>query len=256
LAAGPVKWTERWIARAQRKADLRAERFVRHEAGVRAGTEPPGFLDRLESWIVFRTERFVSWGSLSAAYASERSISRNWPRAVRSDGAALAEEWRTWVAGGPVRGPDGVMVVIGVKYGGEDLPFDDLPDRAPVTRLEFAETRKVYSVCACQPSGRVWGFRFFATENQRTLVRGRARQDRAASRRHRTAAICRTPRAAPLGALGPRAGRADPRRPHQPARATAACPRTLAPDTNRRAMNIPASQSGSGVIAKRRCGGR
>ena len=134
----------------------------------------------------------------------------------------------------------------GSKYGGEDLPFDDLPDRAPVTRLEFAETRKVYSVCACQPSGRVWGFRFFATENQRTLVRGRARQDRAASRRHRTAAIFRTPRAAPLGALGPRAGRADPRRPHrtgpQPARVTAACPSTLAPDTNRRAMSIAASQ--------------
>jgi hypothetical protein len=164
LAAGPVKWTERWIARAQRKADLRAERFVRHEAGVRAGTEAPGFLDRLESWIVFRTERFIGWGSLSAAYKNERSISRNWPRAVRSDGAALAEEWRTWVAGGPVRGPDGVMVVIGVKFGGEDLPFDDLPDRAPVTRLEFAESRKVYSVCARQPSGRVWGFRSFATE--------------------------------------------------------------------------------------------
>jgi hypothetical protein len=35
LVAGPVTWTERWIARAQRKADLRAERFRRHEEGVR-----------------------------------------------------------------------------------------------------------------------------------------------------------------------------------------------------------------------------
>jgi hypothetical protein len=51
LVAGPVKWTERWIARAQRKADLRAERFRRHEEGMRAGTEPPSLLDRMESRI-------------------------------------------------------------------------------------------------------------------------------------------------------------------------------------------------------------
>jgi len=49
LVAGPVKWAERWIARAQRKADLRAERFLRHEEGARAGTEPPSLLDRMES---------------------------------------------------------------------------------------------------------------------------------------------------------------------------------------------------------------
>jgi len=33
------------MARAQRKAGLRDERFNRHQEGVRAGTEPPGFLD-------------------------------------------------------------------------------------------------------------------------------------------------------------------------------------------------------------------
>ena len=44
-----MKWAERWMARAQRKAGLRDERFARHQEGVRAATEPPGFLDRLES---------------------------------------------------------------------------------------------------------------------------------------------------------------------------------------------------------------
>jgi hypothetical protein len=44
-----VKWAERWMARAQRKAALRDERFRRYQDGVRAGIEPPGFLDRLES---------------------------------------------------------------------------------------------------------------------------------------------------------------------------------------------------------------
>jgi hypothetical protein len=32
-----VKWAERWMARAQRKADLRDERFRCHREGVRAG---------------------------------------------------------------------------------------------------------------------------------------------------------------------------------------------------------------------------
>jgi len=78
-----VKWTERWIARAQRKADLRAERFVRHEEGVRAGTEPPSLLDRMESWTTLHTERFETWGVLEIAYVNERRISGNWPVAAR-----------------------------------------------------------------------------------------------------------------------------------------------------------------------------
>ncbi len=67
-----MKWTERWIARAQRKADLRAERFLRHEEGVRAGTEPPSLLDRMESWNTLFLERFETWGVLERAYAHER----------------------------------------------------------------------------------------------------------------------------------------------------------------------------------------
>jgi len=78
-----VKWTERWIARAQRTADLRAGRFVRHEEGVRAGTEPPSLLDRMESWTTLHTERFETWGVLEIAYVNERRISVNWPVAAR-----------------------------------------------------------------------------------------------------------------------------------------------------------------------------
>lgn len=66
MAGGPVNWAERWMARAQRKGDLRAERFVSHEEGVRAGTEPPSLLERIESAA---KERFVSWASLGSRRA-------------------------------------------------------------------------------------------------------------------------------------------------------------------------------------------
>jgi len=64
LVAGPVTWTERWIARAQRKADLRDTRFRRHEDGVRAGTEPPSLMDRMESWNPLSVERLETRGRL------------------------------------------------------------------------------------------------------------------------------------------------------------------------------------------------
>jgi hypothetical protein len=166
LVAGRVKWTERWIARAQRKADLRAERFLRHEEGVRAGTEPPSLLDRVESWTALHTERFETWGVLATAYANERHFNSNWPLAVRPDGASLAEAWRSWVADGPVCGPDQVKVTVWVRYAGQDLPFHDPPDdRAPMTWEELAETRKVYTVCVRRvPTGPTQRFCSFATE--------------------------------------------------------------------------------------------
>jgi hypothetical protein len=167
LVAGLVKWAERWIARAQRKADLRAERFLRHEAGMRAGTEPPGLLDRLQSWITFRTERFVETrGRLSVAWANERRIDGNWLLAAGLAGVSLADAWRTWVAGGPVCGPDGVTVTIWVQYAGQDLPFGDRSgDLAPLTWQDLVEVRKVYSVCVRRmPAGAAWVFCSFATE--------------------------------------------------------------------------------------------
>jgi hypothetical protein len=162
-----VKWTERWIARAQRKADLRDERFRRHEEGVRAGTEPPGLLDRMESRVALAQERFETWGIRQQAYANERLINGNWPSAGPGDGSpGLAEAWRTWVADGPVCGPDGVRVAIWVRSAGQDLPFHGPPaDQALVSWEELAGRETVYTVCIrCMPAGSVQRFCSFVTE--------------------------------------------------------------------------------------------
>ena len=160
-----MKWTERYIARAQRKADLRDERFRRHQEGVRAGTEPPSLMDRLEAGNTLAMERFETWSALSQAHANELRIHR-WPLVARSYGASLADAWRTWVTDGPVRGPDGVEVTIGVRYEGQDLPFHDPPDDQPCpTWAEIADSRKVYTVCVRRMlAGPVQGFCSFATE--------------------------------------------------------------------------------------------
>ena len=94
LVAGPVKWTERWIARAQRKADLRAERFLWHEEGVRAGTEPPSFRERMESS-----------GTLNRGPFTRRYLNSDWPLDARPDDASLrlANAWLTWVGGADMR---------------------------------------------------------------------------------------------------------------------------------------------------------
>jgi hypothetical protein len=164
LAAGPVKWTERWIARAQRKADLRAERFRRHEEGVRTGTEPPSLLERMESRITLSQERSRTSSLLAQAYANERLINGDWPQAGDSPG--LADAWRTWVRDGPVCGPDGVKVTIWVRSAGRDLPFHDPPaDQAVVTWEELAESRTAYTVCVRRmPAGPTRNFCSFATE--------------------------------------------------------------------------------------------
>jgi hypothetical protein len=168
LVVEPVKWTERWIARAQRKADLRAERFLRHQEGVRAGTEPTSLLDRMESRARLFGEHFETLGILQQAYANERLINGHRPSAARPYGTSpgLADAWRTWVTDGPVRGPDGVTVTIWVRSAGQDLPFHDLPaDQARVTWQELAESRKAYSVYVrCLPAGPPQRFCSFATE--------------------------------------------------------------------------------------------
>jgi hypothetical protein len=169
LVAGPVKWTERWIARAQRKADLRAERFRRHEEGVRAGTEPPSLLDRLESDITLFGERVQASRLIARAYANERLVSGYWPSAARPcDGSpSLADEWRTWVSDGPVSGPDGVKVSIWVRSAGQDLPFHEPPDdRTWVDWEEPGESpTTVYTVCVrIMPAGLARNFCSFVTE--------------------------------------------------------------------------------------------
>ncbi len=76
--AGPVKWTERWIARAQRKADLRAERF---------------------------RERMESSGTLNRGPFTRRYLNSDWPLDARPDDASLrlANAWLTWVGGADMR---------------------------------------------------------------------------------------------------------------------------------------------------------
>jgi hypothetical protein len=161
-----VKWTGRWIARAQRKADLRTERFVRHEERVRAGTERPGLRDRAESWTTLHTERFVTSEMLAAANAHERRLARSWPLASRPDDASLAEAWQAWVMDGPACGPDGITVTVRVRCGGRDLPFGSPPgQQLPVTWREGTEAPEVYTVCVCRmPAGLVQEFCSFATE--------------------------------------------------------------------------------------------
>jgi hypothetical protein len=163
-----VRWTQRWIARAQRKADLRAARFRRHEEGVRAGTEPPSLLDRTESRTTRFNERLETLGMADRAYANERLVNPGWPlEVIPADASAgLAEAWRTWVMDGPVRGPDGVEVTVWVRSGGRGLPFlDQAADQTRVTWAEPEEIRLLYTVCVRRrPAGPARRFCLFATE--------------------------------------------------------------------------------------------
>lgn len=157
LAVGQVKWTERWIARAQRKADLRDERFRRHEEAVRAGTGKRSFMDNMEMWMTQFMEDGRTRRVEAGACANESRLSRDWPVEVRP--RDLAGAWRTWVMDGLVSGPDGVKVTIWVRRGDQDLPFHDLPgDQA-------RQDGQVYTVCVRRmPAGHVREFCRFAAE--------------------------------------------------------------------------------------------
>jgi len=146
------------MARAQRRADLRAERFLRHEEGVRAGTEPPSF-----------TERIESLGTVNRAPFTQRYVNSDWPGDARPDDASLrlATAWLTWVGRGPICGPDGVEVTVWVQSAGQELPFDYPPgDQAWRTRSELlASRRNSYTVCVRRmPAGAAESIRSFAVE--------------------------------------------------------------------------------------------
>jgi hypothetical protein len=172
-------WAERWMARAQRKADLRDERFGRHQEGVRAGIEPPGFLDRLESSRVLDP-------------ANPRYVNADWPLDARPDEASLglANAWLTWVGHGPVAGPDGVAVRIWIRSAGQDLPFRYTPgDQGWVRRRDLAASGNDYTVCIRRlPAGRAQAGRHVRVRDERPLVCGRARPEGAGCRCHRAAA--------------------------------------------------------------------
>ena len=169
-----MKWAERWVARAQRKADLRDERFRDHQEGVRAGTEPPGFLDRLESSRVL---------DLANPRYFPRYVNADWPFDARPDDASLrlANAWLTWVGHGPVAGPDGVAVRIWIRSASQDLPFRYTPaDQGWVRRRDLAASRNEYTVCICRmPAGRAQAIRTFASETSaRWYAAGLAQQVR------------------------------------------------------------------------------
>lgn len=155
MAVGPVKWAERWVTRAQRRGDLRAERFRRHEEAVRAGTEPPGFVERIGSTI-------------NQVPFLPRYVNSEWALEGRPADASirLADAWLTWVRNGLVCGPDGVEVTIWIRRAGQDLPFHHPPDdRAWVKRAELPDRREDYAVCVRRmPAGPVESIRSFPAE--------------------------------------------------------------------------------------------
>ena len=124
---------------------------------MRAGTEPPGFLDRLESS-----------GALDPANHLNRYVNTRWPLDGRPDEASLrlAKAWLTWVGHGPVAGPDGVAVKIWIRSAGQDLPSGHmLGDQAWVRRRELAASGTGYTVCVRRlPAGRTETVRSFAAE--------------------------------------------------------------------------------------------
>ncbi len=147
------------MARAQGRAALRDERFRRHQEGVRAGTEPPGFLDRLESSSLLdpANPRYFA-----------RYVNADWPLDARPDEASLrlASAWLTWVGHGPAAGPDGVEVRIWIRSAGQDLPFRYAPaDQGWVRRRDLAARGNDYTVCIRRlPAGRTQAIRTFASE--------------------------------------------------------------------------------------------
>jgi hypothetical protein len=176
-----VKWTERFIARAQRKSDLRAERFREHEESVRAGTEPPNFMERLESSMTLSEERLRARVRFQLACANERLINANWPQAAPpyQTSLGLADAWRTWVTDRPIRGPDGVAVTIWVEVDDKYLPFHDPPyDQAGVSWHQLAERQKTYAVCVRRTSIRPT--RQFPSLTNQTSARRYLRHERPA----------------------------------------------------------------------------
>jgi hypothetical protein len=127
-----MKWTEQRIEQAQRKADLRAEWYRRHQEAVRAGTQPRA--------------RFEGRQDLQPY----------------TDRLRLTNAWFTWVGNGRLCGPDGVEVRIWIRFAGKDLPFGYPPgDR----ERERPVSRDDYAVCVRRlPAGPVKTVHSFGNE--------------------------------------------------------------------------------------------
>jgi hypothetical protein len=115
-----VKWTERWIARAQRKADARDERYRRRQAGK----IPPSLADGL---IARRQATF------DRRQAQRDAVLRRYPELTSYD-----EAHRLLHRGAPFRGPDGVEVAVWHAVSSKVwMGWPALPSRWRRSRVEW-----------------------------------------------------------------------------------------------------------------------
>jgi hypothetical protein len=130
-----VKWAERWIARAQRKADARDERYRR---SLQAGEIPPGLFEGLAA-------------RRQAAFDQRRAQSRDQSRAILRRYPELASyaEASQLVPrhGESFRGPDGVEVSVWHAAGDPIWPgWPELPSRWHRSRKEWLFAMAGYCV--------------------------------------------------------------------------------------------------------------
>lgn len=102
---------QRWIQRAQRKADERDARYRRHEAGMRAGQIPPGLMDGLIAHQQAVNDR------RDASYTALLSQGRQLSALCDNDNLMI-------------RGPDGVAVYLVFQKG----PIYHVPLPGPSSR--------------------------------------------------------------------------------------------------------------------------
>lgn len=170
-----MKWTERWIARAQRKADARDERYRRRQAGE----IPPSLTDRLAArrQVTFDQQRAQRQAILRlypelASYAEARKLLRH--------------------SGGSFRGPDGVEVCVWARADGPVWPgWPALPSRWRRSRMEWLfaiagycvslplkllllKSHEIHRACAYTMSGPpVWVARAFPSSEEAILYAAR-----------------------------------------------------------------------------------
>jgi hypothetical protein len=92
-----MKWTDRWIGRAQRKADQRTERYRQRQEAKHAGELPQGWVDKL----VAHQQR-----------VADQRIAHDHVQYL------LWQEIVDQLRQGPVCGPDGVLVLICYEESG------------------------------------------------------------------------------------------------------------------------------------------
>lgn len=117
-----MKWTERWIARAQRKADARDERYRRRQAGKL----PPSLIDGLAA------RRQATIDRREAPRQLRQEVLSRYPEfaSYREASDLLLSDW-------PFRGPDRVEVSVWHAPSGFGPSWPELPSRWHRSRREW-----------------------------------------------------------------------------------------------------------------------